>query len=303
MEYILEFFQWELLMKPRSLGTHDGSFHADEVSACALLLAFDLVDRDKIVRTRDPEVLAECEYVCDVGGIYDPSKKRFDHHQLSYEGELSSAGMVLQYLRDAKVIDASLYDFLNHAVIIGVDAHDNGRVLQEDGVCTFSHVIAGYVPVEYDAVEEEQKKAFFVALDFALAFFQRLIKRYKYAESCGDLVARAMEPMQQVLLFDRAIPWQKKFFDLGGQNHPALFIIMPTGSHWKLRGIPPGPEDKMGVRMPLPEKWAGLRDEKLREVSGVPGAIFCHKGRFIAIFETKEDAEQALSLVLQGELA
>nr|NGX27459.1 hypothetical protein [Chlamydiota bacterium] len=40
-------------MISRSLGTHDGSFHADEVSACALLLVFDLIDRDKIFRTRD----------------------------------------------------------------------------------------------------------------------------------------------------------------------------------------------------------------------------------------------------------
>ena len=60
-------------MIKRSVGTHDGSFHADEVTACALLLTFGLIDRDKIVRSRDPKILDECEYVCDVGGIYDPS--------------------------------------------------------------------------------------------------------------------------------------------------------------------------------------------------------------------------------------
>ena len=32
-------------IRPRSFGTHDGSFHADEVTACALLLLFDLIDR------------------------------------------------------------------------------------------------------------------------------------------------------------------------------------------------------------------------------------------------------------------
>ncbi len=53
---------------PKSVGTHDGSFHADEVTACSLLLLYKLIDKDKIIRTRDPEALARCEYVCDVGG-------------------------------------------------------------------------------------------------------------------------------------------------------------------------------------------------------------------------------------------
>src|SRR5262245_37911373 len=83
----------------RSFGTHDGSFHADEVTACALLLLFDLIDRDKIVRTRDSMILGTCEFVCDVGGLYNPSKKLFDHHQAEYTGSLSSAGMILEYLK------------------------------------------------------------------------------------------------------------------------------------------------------------------------------------------------------------
>ncbi len=52
----------------QALGTHDGAFHADEVTACALLVLFDLVDQDKIIRSRDPLVLERCYFVCDVGG-------------------------------------------------------------------------------------------------------------------------------------------------------------------------------------------------------------------------------------------
>lgn len=87
---------WNVFMRkiPRSVGVHDGTFHADEVSACALLILFNCVDKDKIVRTRAPKKLAECEYVCDVGGIYNPDKKLFDHHQQDYRGDLSSAGMI-----------------------------------------------------------------------------------------------------------------------------------------------------------------------------------------------------------------
>ena len=67
---------------PHSVGTHDGTFHADEVSACALLILYHQIEPEKIYRTRDPELLKKCEFVCDVGGIYDPSQKLFDHHQV-----------------------------------------------------------------------------------------------------------------------------------------------------------------------------------------------------------------------------
>lgn len=288
-------------MIQRSLGTHDGSFHADEVSACALLLIFNLIDKEKIHRTRDPEVLDDCEFVCDVGGVYDPAHKRFDHHQVEYRGELSSAGMVWQYLRDQKIIDESLYQFVNRAIIIGIDAHDNGRVMQEEGVCTFSHLIAGFVPIEYDADEEKLNSAFFSALEFAIGHFSRLIKRYAYISSCRDKVLEAMKPRDKKLIFEEPLPWLENFFDLDGENHPALFVVMPSGGQWKLRGIPPTREDRMGLRMPLPKNWAGLRDEDLKKVTGIEGAIFCHKGRFISIWETKEDALKALNLILGEE--
>lgn len=35
----------------------------------------------EVVRTRDPERLAECDVVVDVGGEYDPERHRYDHHQ------------------------------------------------------------------------------------------------------------------------------------------------------------------------------------------------------------------------------
>jgi uncharacterized UPF0160 family protein len=55
----------------------------------------------------------------------------------------------------------------------------------------------------------------------------------------------------------------------------------------------------MKVRKPLPESWAGLRDEELRRASGIAGAIFCHKGRFISIWETKEAAIKALHIAMK----
>jgi len=284
---------------PRSLGTHNGSFHADEVTACSLLLLFNRIDRDKIFRTRDPAVLETCEYVCDVGGVYNSSLKRFDHHQADYRGPLSSAGMVLLYLKESGSLDPHSYDHLNKSLILGVDAHDNGVAKLETGTASFSQVVSNFLPIEYDASEVEMDKAFRIAVEFVFGHLQRLKARLGYTHACQAIVREKMSAGSSWLIFEESLPWMENFFELGGELHPAQFVIMPSGGHWKLRGIPPSLNERMKVRRPLPEQWAGLRDEELRKLTGIRGAIFCHKGRFISIWETKEDALKALHLAMQ----
>jgi uncharacterized UPF0160 family protein len=288
-------------MLPRSLGVHNGSFHADEVTAAALLIVHERIDRDKILRTRDLRELAKCEFVCDVGGVYDPNIKRFDHHQAEYKGPLSSAGMVLLYLRDEGIIDHHLYDVYNRTLILGVDAHDNGVAKLEVGTTSFSQVISNFLPIDYEASDHEMNDAFFVALDFVVGHLNRLWNRSLYTMECQSLVRKAMQETSYALIFNTSIPWIDNFFELGGDLHPAQFVIMPSGNHWKLRGIPPSIHEKMKVRRPLPESWSGLLSEDLKKVSGIAGAVFCHKGRFISIWETKEDALKALHIALKKD--
>ncbi len=207
-------------MIDRSIGTHDGSFHADEVTACALLVTFGLADEDKIMRSRDPKILNGCEYVCDVGGIYDPSKKRFDHHQSEYTGDMSSAGMILLYLKEQGIIDGATYDFLNNSLIRGVDAHDNGKVTSQIGTCTFSHVVSNFVPAVYDPPGDVQTKAFFEALDFVIGHLKRLWKDFSYIHACREKVADSMKKKEKFLYFEEAMPWMDSFFEMGGKTIP-----------------------------------------------------------------------------------
>lgn len=284
----------------RSCGTHDGTFHADEVTACALLELFNLIDADKIIRTRDSKQLAHCEFVCDVGGVYAPADKLFDHHQADYDGPLSSAGMILLYLRESGIISSNDYNFYNNALILGVDAHDNGRDPMIKGLCTYSHLISNFTPINHECSAETLYKAFMDAFYFARDHLSRLKRRHQYIVSCREVVARKMDENKDHLCFDHAMPWMESFFELNGLNHPAKFVIMPSGKHWKLRGIPPSMDNSMKVRMPLPEEWAGLLEEDLRRISGIPGAVFCHKGRFISVWETRDDAIKALHYVLNN---
>jgi uncharacterized UPF0160 family protein len=287
----------EIEILKRSFGTHDGSFHADEVTACALLLLYNLIDKDKIFRTRDPDLLNRCEYVCDVGGIYDPKIKRFDHHQKEYTGDLSSAGMILIYLKNQAFMDFHLYDHFNNVLVKFIDAHDTGK--SEGKNYSFSHVIANFLPIDYNATLKEKNDSFINAVDFAYLHLKRMEERFFYSRKCMDRVKKAMEPKHKYLMFDESIPWVDSFFELGGESHPALFVIMPSQTHWKLRGIPPDSNNRMKVRLPLPFEWAGLHTDDLKKVSNIEGAIFCHKGRFISVWKTKEDAIKALKYVFK----
>jgi uncharacterized UPF0160 family protein len=153
--------------------------------------------------------------------------------------------------------------------------------------------------VHYDCSLEEQTHAFQEALEFVYNHLQRMLERFEYTHSCREIIADSMQNYKTCLIFDQSLPWLEIFFELNGSEHPALFVIMPSGTHWKLRGIPPSYEERMKVRFPLPQEWAGLLEDNLKRVSGIPGALFCHKGRFISVWETKEDALKALDYTLQ----
>lgn len=55
---------------------------SDEALAVALLKRTEEFKDATLVRTRDPKKLEECDIVIDVGGVYDPSRHRYDHHQV-----------------------------------------------------------------------------------------------------------------------------------------------------------------------------------------------------------------------------
>ncbi|MBM3195483.1 MAG: MYG1 family protein [Chlamydiae bacterium] len=279
------------LDKKTGVVVHDGPFHADEIIACVQLFYAGLIKKNEIHRSRDPEVFAKYQFVVDVGAVYDEKNCMFDHHQSSYMGELSSAGMVAKFLLHKGFYDPSLYKYLLLELINHVDAFDNGRVSREVlNTPTFSHVIENFVPVQEGASKEEMNKAFFLAFDFAHGHFIRLIQRYEYRQRCKEVVKKAMDDPGEILVFDEMVPWLENFFELGGEKHSAKYIVMPVPNGWKLRVIPKTYEERMGARLDLPKHWGGLSDHEFETNCGIRGGKFCHKGLFIAIFSTKEGA-------------
>lgn len=68
-----------------------------------------------------------------------------------------------------------------------------------------------------------------------------------------------------------------------------LYIIYSDGAGWRIQAVPKA-ITSFESRKALPEIWRGVRDEKLSELTGIPGGVFVHASGFIAGNKTKEGA-------------
>jgi len=279
---------------PLAVATHDGSFHADDVLAFALIRVF--LDPDaEVVRTREPTRIAAADVAIDVGDTYDPPSRRFDHHQASYEGPLSSAGMVLAWLEAEGRLSPELAATLRGQLVDYVDAVDNGRAPPHDGVPTFSSVISD---IGENATELPEFDAWYLrAASYAEDCVRGIVAGHEKTASARLAVKVAMDEAvaegRAVIFLDRHLKWKRAYFEQGGAEHPTDFVLFPGQNDWRVTAIPPA-HGSFGKKRALPEAWAGLRDGELSAVTGVEGSLFCHKNLFIAVFATREAAVAVL---------
>ena len=136
------------IMSTIKIGTHNGAFHCDEVLACSMLKLLPEYKDATIIRTRNPELLNTCDIVVDVGGVFDPSTHRYDHHQKTFSDsmaslkkgkwvtKLSSAGLVYAHFGEkiiSQVVGTKdealvkrIYDKVYEKFMEEIDAVDNG---------------------------------------------------------------------------------------------------------------------------------------------------------------------------------
>jgi uncharacterized UPF0160 family protein len=265
------------------------------VLAWALIKVF-YAPHAQVVRTRDAAVMKAAQIVFDVGGRYDPDHGWFDHHQASYQRPLSSAGMVLAWLEAQGHVDLEIAERLRAEIVDYVDAVDNGRLLPDRAVPCFARLVELFTagpetPEDYDA-------AFHRAGDMAMGVVRGVVAEVELVRGARDAVLRAMAEAQAdgraVLFLDRYHRWKPVYYANGGALHPTDYVLFPgiEGS-WRLVAIAPE-EHSFAQKRPLPAAWAGLTGSTLAAATGVPGSLFCHKNRFIAVFATREAAVEAL---------
>jgi uncharacterized UPF0160 family protein len=292
--------------EPLRVGTHSGSFHADEVFALAVLrMAKGPLE---IVRTRSPEKLATCALRVDVGRRYDPETGDFDHHQGDV-GErengirYASFGLIWKAFGEELAGSPEVAASIDGRVVAPIDAGDNGQELYEplvDGAVPYAvpGVIAAMNP-PWDAEDgaNAERAAFDEAVDLAEGILRRELQASQGRARAADLVRAALERATdpRILELDRGMPWRGVVRDAP----EVLFVVSPRSrGDWSLQAVPAG-DHGFANRLALPESWAGLEGEPLQQVTGVADAVFCHVARFMAVAGSRDGvlvlARQALA--------
>ncbi|QYF94660.1 MYG1 family protein [Massilia sp. PAMC28688] len=308
------------------IATHGGKFHADDAWAVAVLKV--LFPDSDIVRTRDSAIIEGADFAIDVGGIWDPASGRFDHHQKGFSAArasgvpYASAGLVwreygarcvsvLAELHSghqlspdsarelAQAIDADVVQYL--------DLSDVGAAKSAPGGYGLSAVVSGFNPNWLD----EQRLGYGDAADsFRLDQFKRAMAvltdvmvnavRYRVGAMLALEQVRAAEAIEDgrlLLLPNSALPWSQV---VRKEMPKVLFVLSHSlaEQRYMLHTVPVS-ADSFTARADLPQSWAGLRDEQLAAVTGVPDAVFCHNGRFIAAAKSYEGARVMAALALR----
>ncbi|MCJ1242420.1 hypothetical protein MMC14_010428 [Varicellaria rhodocarpa] len=136
--------EWSHSITQKLTELNSGHFHADEALAVFLLRLLPAYSPSALLRTRDTSLLSTCHTVVDVGGEYNPSTNRYDHHQRTFNTtfpnhttKLSSAGLVYMHfgkpiisqqtsLPEASSEVSLIYEKLYTEFVEALDAHDNG---------------------------------------------------------------------------------------------------------------------------------------------------------------------------------
>lgn len=299
--------------KKKVIVTHGGGYHADDVFACAALsLLYN--DRIKILRSRDPEIIARGDIVLDVGGEYDPARGRFDHHQIGGAGirpnGIPYASFGLIWKEFGEQIGGSRYvqEVIENKLVLSIDANDNGIDISKDiyeGISKYSinSVIAIFLPTWKEAGMNLEDKAFIKAVGLAKMILSSEIKQAQEEIEKQEFIDRTYEQSsdKKVVLFDEYISRHDINHCLKDKSD-VVYVIVPRHdkTQWSIHAIRVVPWE-FASRKPFPKAWAGLRDADLSRVSGVPDAVFCHNSRFLVTVVSKESAMKLAQSALESK--
>lgn len=293
------------------IGTHSGSFHLDEAIGTAVLK--QLFPAAVILRSREPDVLTTCDALVDVGGEHNPDTNRFDHHQKGFSlrrangTPFAGAGLVwrsygTRYVQEVvKCSEArakAVADSVDEQLIQFADAIDCGVAVPGPVAFSLSSIVNSLNATWLEGPDEDYTR-FLQAMELAGLALRNLVMHLAAEQMAVDIVLAAprMAAGRILVLDTPRIPYDNVVF----KHMPdVLFVVYPesAGLKYQVRVVAKTPGTFEAIK-DLPAAWAGLRDQELARVTGVPDAIFCHNGRFIAGAASREGALKLAELALE----
>lgn len=252
-----------------SIIVHAGTFHADDAFAAALVMT--AAGRDiPVERCHSvPEGLQDTVIVADIG------RSKYDHHQDDARRRAdghnyAACGLLYEELQEKLFLtENAREDFLN-TYIRPIEDADNGVT---------NNPLTSYVDdMNPDWDHPEKSDGRFLE---AVKLFQGIIREAQRKEEAEiraeELVSKAIADAEdKVVLLEKAVPWQRRVC----QTDNLFVVYYSMRDEWTVRCVPVEP-DSFTVRYPLPAK------------EEMEGCEFCHTGRFLATFDSKEHALSA----------
>ena len=290
----------------KTIVTHNGSFHSDDVFAVATLQLVYGVDAVTVVRTRDEAVIATADIVVDVGGMYDVAAGRFDHHQSGAPVRANGIpyaafGLVWQTYGEQVAGSDVVAAEIERSIVLAVDADDSGMTLADlrnPDIPTFEldQVIRSFVPVRGST--ESVDDAFMQAVDFARGLLARLVVKKTAALAMDQLVIQTYTNATDKRCLEFSVPVSTgACIDLPD----VAVVVMPEdpalNTNWTTSTIRKE-RHSFDARAYFPESWRGLRGAELAAVSEIADAVFCHKSGHFFVAGSREGAMKAAEQAL-----
>jgi len=288
----------------KSVAVHDGSFHADEVFAVAMLKI--IYPQIEIIRTRDKKIFQTVDARVDVGGAYNPQTNDYDHHQRGGAATrpngipYASAGLIWKHFGPKIATEESVHKDIDEKIVQFIDAHDVGIKTYEEKLIspyTISDVVHTLNPA-WPNGRNESNTAFTQAVGIAQTIISNEVERGLNKIQANEQVREMLKSSQgPAFIMEKFVPWK----DVVIEETDKLFVVFPDSDsdRWILATVPKA-KKTFENRKDLPKDWAGLRDEELQQATGVSDALFCHNALFIATAGSKEGILALLKLALES---
>lgn len=280
--------------------THDGNFHSDDVFAVATLLMTEEFSGHYVIRTRDKTEIAKAAVVVDVGFVYNPAARRFDHHQSDAPSRpdgtpYSAFGLVWRsYGRHAirhagRIVHESdaveIARIIDEGLVRSIDLADNGRIAARPyDIETLIGALNSLPPpamTNFDA-----------AVDMAKTILKGQIARAAQVVTDRAIVRNAIGAIPKGYpILELPISCENWREPVCAHNKhfpdaPILFVLQERNGDWGATGVPPT-ADSREVLAPFERTLCGLDEEALAN-RGHPDVLFVHRNAFFCISRTRE---------------
>ena len=185
-------------------------------------------------------------------------------------------------------------------LVAPVDAFDNGFDLVQNkydiSPYFIQHFFRAMIPTwtEKDITNDEM---FLKSVEIAKKILSREIVQARDSVLAEEKIISIYRNAKdkRIIVLDQNYPYE---YTLNNFPEP-LFVVYPRKSDgsWGVKALREDPKTFKN-RKDFPKPWAGLRDEELQKITGVPDTVFCHKGLFMAVAKTKEGVIKLAELAL-----